>query len=118
MLCDTDIQIDTHNCDKIKSIVYLTYRGAFFVYLKKNIKNKKIVQSYISQIFGQCHDRHRRKPYRHCLQTFLPFPAVRNTLLVSFAYYRLTVKFFISKIYNSERERRIRVALHYISHNI
>lgn len=43
MLCDTDIQRDTHNnCEKIKSIVCLTYRGAFFVYLKK-IKDKKIV---------------------------------------------------------------------------
>lgn len=49
--------IDTHNCDKIKSIVYLTYRGTFFVYLKK-IKNKKnCIITHFSNI-GQYHDRH------------------------------------------------------------
>jgi len=114
MLCDTAIQTDTHNRDKIKSVFYLTYRGASFVYLKKN--------SIITHVPNVLTIPWLSSP--EVLQTLSSnIAAVSSRPEYLFGHFRLLaiVLFFVSEI-NCFIERCIRVDPHitntYIRHNI
>jgi hypothetical protein len=88
MLCDTAIQTDTHNRDKIKSVFYLTYRGASFVYLKKfyNHTCPKCSDNTVAVIAGSLTDivfEHRCR-FLPSGRPFWSFPLTSNRFIFCF----------------------------------